>query len=198
MFMNEKSQNSLTFLKLITDELDKNNIPYWLECGTLLGAYRNNSFIEYDNDIDIGVLNNYAERVNSIVDELVLNSYVEKVNYIHNGESSHNKIIKLVYKKNSETTECRWMDIYFFRKNKNRIESCLFSENEDPKVQTNLYQIENLETIQLYNYHFKCPTDVPKFLKIRYGKDFMIPQTRCNSLNKEWWEVDDNLGNEYL
>jgi len=196
--MNEKSQNSLAFLKLVTDELDKNHVPYWLECGTLLGAYRNNSFIEYDNDIDIGILNDYVNIVNSIVDELVSNSHVVKLNYVHNGESTHNKIIKLVYKKNSITADCRWMDIYFFRKNKNYAESCLMSDDVVSKVRTNLYQITNCETIKLYDCYFKSPIDVAKFLKIRYGSDFMTPQTRCESLNKEWWEIDDNVGNEYL
>lgn len=196
--MTEKTRNSLDFLKLITDELDKNNIPYWLECGTLLGAYRNNSFIEYDNDIDIGILNDYSNNVNSVIDELSSNSYIEKLKYVHNGELSYDKIIKVMYKKDGIISNCRWMDIYFFRKNKDRIESCLFSDDTTSRFQANLYQIENLETINLEDCQFKCPKNVSKFLKVRYGEDFMIPQSRCNSLDKEWWQVDDDLGKQYL
>ncbi len=43
-------------LKEITSLLDARGIPYWLDCGSALGAYRYGGFIPWDWDIDIAIL----------------------------------------------------------------------------------------------------------------------------------------------
>lgn len=53
---NELKQLQLEILDCVADYCQKNNIVYWLDCGTLLGAIRHNGYIPWDDDIDLGML----------------------------------------------------------------------------------------------------------------------------------------------
>lgn len=45
------------FLKKIMCYLDKYKIKYWAHAGTLLGTIRHQGFIPWDDDIDLGYIN---------------------------------------------------------------------------------------------------------------------------------------------
>lgn len=45
----------LNKLKYYTDMMDRYQIPYWLDFGTLLGAVRHKGFIPWDEDVDIAI-----------------------------------------------------------------------------------------------------------------------------------------------
>lgn len=53
----------------------KNNIPYWLEGGTLLGAVRHGGFIPWDDDLDICVERKDMRRIKSILKKELPNNY---------------------------------------------------------------------------------------------------------------------------
>lgn len=42
-------------LQLVVHVLQENNIPYYLDCGTLLGCIRENGLMEKDTDVDITI-----------------------------------------------------------------------------------------------------------------------------------------------
>ena len=52
----------LGILDCVADYCQRNGITYWLDCGTLLGAIRNNGYIPWDDDIDIGMLRDDFDR----------------------------------------------------------------------------------------------------------------------------------------
>jgi phosphorylcholine metabolism protein LicD len=53
------------FDKIMTE----NGIPYFISCGTLLGAIRNGGLIPWDNDIDIGMQSEDISRLLALKDE---------------------------------------------------------------------------------------------------------------------------------
>lgn len=85
MTMTDKEQRWLASLKEIAAILKKNNIEFFLDLGTLLGAVRQNKFIPWDNDMDLGVVygKHREDQFNSVINEAYKCGY--NVNYSSSG-----------------------------------------------------------------------------------------------------------------
>lgn len=73
--LNEFSNELLLFNKLysmnyllskVVDIMNENNIPYHLDCGTLLGCIRENGLLKKDTDVDISIHLSYWNKLASI------------------------------------------------------------------------------------------------------------------------------------
>jgi hypothetical protein len=62
-------------LKDIGKLLTQANIPWWIDCGTLLGAYRYGGVIPWDNDIDVALLLPDFENARKVFNQLDSNKY---------------------------------------------------------------------------------------------------------------------------
>ena len=68
--------------------LEKNNIPYWLCQGTLLGIIRDNKLIDWDHDIDIAVW--YSKNISKKLKTIMINKYYHlKKQILKNNKLKH-------------------------------------------------------------------------------------------------------------
>tara|TARA_B110000208_G_scaffold191861_1_gene260582 strand:- start:3857 stop:5407 length:1551 start_codon:yes stop_codon:yes gene_type:complete len=138
---------SVMLLKKTKEFLDDQNIPFWLDCGTLLGAVREQNFIKHDNDIDFSVYKYDA----SIEFGKLSNYNLRIVNYYINYLHSQLLIIQLELDVDMELNDgIKTLDIYI--------------QNYKPK----------LETIHFAGLEFCVPKNPELFLASLYG-DWKVP-----------------------
>ena len=105
---------NMELLNKTTNLLKNNGITSWLDCGTLLGAIRNNDFIKHDTDIDISTFEDNYENILDLVnnDDLLASYGLRCTRKKGKKGGCHEKIISL--KLLNKTSELDYIDIYFW------------------------------------------------------------------------------------
>jgi lipopolysaccharide cholinephosphotransferase len=201
-FDNQKSiNNALNLLKNVTNVLDDNDIEYYLDFGTLLGAVRDKGFIPWDNDIDISLLDaKDYKKIPSILEELK-NKHSYKTKIVTFKQSQENRVIKgkkLYYDKIDFTDENNYhiakiksyglwkfgranakLDIFFKYEDNGYL--YWLADGQINRVKKDFLD-EGLTIIDFYNRKFKIPKNYDKYLTEIYGN--------WRKPNKEWIESD--------
>lgn len=98
--MGEVKAEMIRLLKLVDDICLKNNIRYWVDGGTLIGAIRHKGFIPWDDDIDISVLKPDYLKLLSCLRKECANEDSKEYLLFDNEKSNHHCCNYLCSKKN--------------------------------------------------------------------------------------------------
>lgn len=183
----KRQQLAISTLIKITDILDRHNVPYFLEGGTLLGIVRDKAILPWDHDIDLSIT---EESINMVL----------KLRWVF---FRHGFILSLRRSK-TEAVPCNKNDITIIKikPSFSYLLSIIFSPryinsvicdtfvkkkhsgfyywqamNKIMRVSENYYNSYNF--VSFYNRNLKVPSNYKNYLTEKYG-DWTVPVKEWN------------------
>lgn len=151
---------SVYLLMKVKQIFDANNILFFLVFGTLLGAYRDKGFIKHDSDIDLGLLDEYRQKVMELIDEGYFAIY--GFWYIREWHKKTH-LVALQYKTD-------YIDFWFFKKMGDLYRSGRYYNILSHQIDKGFSEIE------FYGEKFKTVNNIERYLKRHYlNTDWKTP-----------------------
>ena len=179
---------ALKMLHDVTSEIEKANIPYWLEGGTLLGIIRENRILPWDNDMDISMDSIHKNKLLWVSMKLFFKGYRISIKHFKKNFGPFKKgefrMIKIRnFEPNFKKGEVM-LDVFVKRK----IDEQLFWAVgvKSPVLKSSPTKFTNqLDWYGFNKKKYMVPHDYKGYLTYRYG-DWKIPV-------KTWdFKLDDN------
>lgn len=146
----------------------ENNIIYWLNFGTLLGAVRHKDFIPWDDDIDIGMLRKDYDRFIEI-----FNKSTNNANYKAELYSHYNGVFNLLKIYDDRNRDCLFVDIFpydsFYKKLSFEDKLKLTKELKDFHQSKNRIKYNEEDGIE--NHHKILRQQIEKEILNKYTKE---------------------------
>ena len=173
-------KNALSVISEFTSCLDKNNIPYTIAFGTLLGGIREKGFIKHDLDIDLAMWkDDRPENLPQILSEAGFK-------LVHTFSIENGRLgLEETYSKKGVG-----IDIFYFFSAINKYPYCcdFLGVDDTPTHAASMKKygrvlarrIEMPMTkermlVEFENLKLYAPTNAHELLAFRYGQDYMIP-----------------------
>ena len=161
----------------------KNNIPFWLACGTLLGAVREGKLIPWDTDLDIGMWESDAQKLIDL--ELIILSdgfqvehVAEDLPYVIGRYKEWGLLKDWNPDKHVQSHyyyricfRSRHIDIRYTIINDSMAFCKGWPHNRCPSE-----DLQNLKEIEFEGKMYPCPRNPEEWLKTNYGEDWETPK----------------------
>jgi phosphorylcholine metabolism protein LicD len=155
-------ENLMKIILEIPYILQENN--WWLDFGTLLGFHRDGKIIDWDSDLDVGILfeDFYKNKLE------IENRIKEKGFFL-------TKVYDNFYRVNFSDKNHLHCDLFLFKKDKEGIYKTCFKEYKSKHN-----EIFPLNKKVFFGTEFNTPNNIELFLETRYGKNWEAPFKRSD------------------
>ncbi len=193
---------SLKILEVTISALNKHNIDYYLDFGTLIGAIRDKGFISWDDDMDISLVNesDYKKIPEVLKDikelnfRIYLDSFKDSIKKRElNAQKLYHSKIKFTDENNYRVAKIRNNRFWIFGKGPNCLDIFFKYKHQDQISWVAQGKAHSLpkdkisdELIEIDFYHLKCkvPKNYDEYLTSMYG-DWQTPKE-----NWQYYEHD--------
>lgn len=166
--LRQVQQDSIILLSEIDKICKNNNIEYWLDFGSLLGAIRHKGFIPWDDDCDVSMINSDYRKFANIVNSDEYSDF-ECIEHIKNGvlyfRSKSNKNIEI--------------DIFSYDDFEDRI--CKSFKPTELFPREGLFIPKNIvlptKRINFEDIELNIPNDADSYLRFEFGNYTKIPHS---------------------
>ncbi len=176
-------------------------IPYWLDFGTLLGAIREQGFIEHDLDIDVGLfLDDRTEKIREVLSKFGF--VLKREIAIDDGRYG----LEETYEFNGVS-----VDLYYYKKENDKIITHGFTKKDGMSWEKTLIEYggylvreiylpySGLSKIYFLGYEYPVPDNPHKYLKSFYGENYMVKNSKWDYRNAGSVKLlDDKIGKVIL
>ncbi|NHZ86542.1 MAG: hypothetical protein GWP19_11800, partial [Planctomycetia bacterium] len=158
------------------DQLKKNNIPFWIEAGTLLGIYRDGDLISWDYDADIGIPAEYSDKVLAMKYKFFPRYIVRKRANIRRWIPGNTRVVKVKATLEKLQQINFHIDLFCVYKVKDKYRWI----DSDVCKQVDRKFFDTQDSIEWEGRKIPIPAHTEEYLSLRYG-DWRIPSKSYNA-----------------
>ena len=152
----------------VADILDEGGLPFFLICGTALGAHRDKGFVPSDNDIDLGYLiEDMTWMIKTITSRFESAGF--GVSHVLQGTTDKRETRAFCVDKSGVH-----VDLVGWSKNRN--DRYIMASSKNRALVHPAGVIENPSPVVMFGRTFMMPSPHETYLRHEYGPDFMTPR----------------------